>query len=184
MSIAPDAAAAAYPARRFLACVTELLAREGGYVNDPRDRGGCTNRGITRATLERWRHASVTCADVQALTELEARQIYRAWYWNGVQGDALTAGVDLMTFDAAVNSGVPRSARWLQQAVGVEDDGAIGPVTLAAVRAAPAATLIVDLYDARMAFLRASPSWVDYGKGWKNRVDRVMSVAKAMAAGR
>jgi len=170
------------PALRFAACVTEVLAHEGGYVDHPRDPGGCTNFGITRATLERWRGRPTDCSQVRALTVLEARQIYRARYWNGIRGDDLPAGIDLMVFDAAVNSGPANSARWLQQLVHVETDGAIGPVTLAAVRAQQnTGWLIHRLADIRMAFLCGLSTWPTFGKGWERRVTAVRRAALSMA---
>jgi lysozyme family protein len=160
---------------RFAACVAEVLHQEGGFVDHPADPGGCTNRGITRTTLAAWRRAPVTCAEVAALGEAEARAIYRGHYWNAVRGYDLPPGLDLAIFDAAVNSGRRRAVSWLQQAVGAEPDGAIGPRTLAAVRAVndrPA--LIHRLCTLRLAFLRGLPSWPEFGRGWQHRVDAVL----------
>ena len=172
---------AADPATRFRRCVDEVLRHEGGYVDHLRDPGGCTNFGITRATLERWRGRPTNCVEVRAMSALEARQIYRARYWNGIRGDDLPAGVDLMVFDAAVNSGPANSARWLQRAIGAEMDGAIGPVTLAGVSRSYAPALIEILYNTRMAFLRGRDTWPDFGRGWTNRVNAVRATALAMA---
>lgn len=171
----------AIAAQRFRICVDQVLAHEGGYVDHPRDPGGCTNFGITRATLEAWRGAPTNCGAVRTMPVLEARQIYRARYWNGIQGDQLPAGVDLCVFDAAVNSGPVRSAQWLQAAVGVERDGAIGPVTLAAVHGVPANDVILRLIAARLAFLRSLSTWNAFGRGWTRRVEAVRSVALQMA---
>ena len=159
---------------RFAACVAEVLRQEGGYVDHPADPGGCTNRGITRATLAAWHRMPVTCAAVAALGEVEARAIYRAHYWNAVRGDDLPPGLDLAVLDAAVNSGRRRAVGWLQQAVGVGPDGAIGPRTLTAVRAMndrPA--LIRRLCALRLDFLRGLATWPDFGRGWQRRVDAV-----------
>jgi lysozyme family protein len=167
---------------RFAACVAEVLRHEGGYVDHPRDPGGCTNRGITRRTLEGWRREPVTCEDVRALTEAEARAICRAHYWNAVHGDELPAGIDLVTFDAAVNSGRRRAALWLQQALGVAADGVIGPRTLRAARGAnDRATIITRACDLRLAVLRGLETWPDFGRGWSRRVREVRAAALVMA---
>ena len=57
----------------------EIIRREGGYVNHPADRGGPTNFGITAQTLGSWRKLGrpATTAEVRALTEAEARAVYR-----------------------------------------------------------------------------------------------------------
>jgi lysozyme family protein len=166
---------------RFLACVAEVLRHEGGYVDHPHDPGGCTNRGITLRTLEAWRRTSVTCDDVRALGEAEARVIYRAHYWNAVHGDELPAGLDLVAFDAAVNSGRRRAAMWLQEALGVTADGVIGPRTLRAARAADRVAVIAHACDLRLAFLRTLVTWPHFGRGWSRRVREVRQAALDMA---
>jgi lysozyme family protein len=168
-------------AERFAACVAEVLRHEGGFVDHPRDPGGCTNHGITLVALGAWRGGPCSRADVLALGEAEARAIYRAQFWNAVRGDDLPAGVDLAVFDAAVHSGPRRAALWLQGAVGVERDGAIGPATLRAVRGAnDRRALISGVCAARLRFLRTPDTWPDFGRGWSRRVAAVRTLALAM----
>ena len=162
---------------RFQACLTEVLRHEGGFVNHPSDPGGATNLGITKATLEAWRGKTVTVDDVRNLTVDEAGAIYRARYWQPIRGDALPPGVDLAVFDFAVNSGPSRSVSTLQRIVGVAQDGIVGPATLAAVARMPAASVILGLCDARMAFLRSLSTWGTFGKGWTARVNDVRTAA-------
>ncbi len=177
-NLPPPASAPIIPASsRFQACLAEVLKHEGGYVDDPRDPGGATNLGIAMATLAAWRGKPVTKQDVRDLSVAEAGAIYRARYWDQVRGDALPPGVDLVVFDAAVNSGPARSIQWLQAALGVPQDGAIGPVTLAAVRKVPPPHLVGELCSARMAFLRSLSTWQTFGRGWTARVDKVRAAA-------
>jgi lysozyme family protein len=178
--VLPHVVLAVEPAARFARCVAEVLNHEGGFVNHPKDPGGATNRGITHITLADWRGGPVTAEDVRTMSEAEAREIYRARYWNAIQGDNLPAGVDLAVFDLAVNSGVGRAARMLQQQLGVTVDGAIGPKTLAAVRRVNAARLAGDLCRARLAWLRGLNTWPVFGKGWEARVVAVERAALAM----
>lgn len=167
---------------RFITCVAEVLRHEGGYVDHPREPGGCTNFGITRRTLEGWRREPTACDAVRALRVDEARAIYRAHYWNAVHGDELPAGIDLAVFDAAVNSGRRRAALWLQEALGVATDGAIGPKTLRAARATnDRAALIGRICDIRLAFLRGLDTWSDFGRGWSRRVRSVRAASLVMA---
>lgn len=167
---------------RFSACLAEVLRHEGGFVDHPADPGGATNRGITLATLSDWRGRPVSKSEVRALTVAEAAAIYRARYWDVVQGDRLPPGVDLAVFDFAVNSGPGRAARTLQQVLVVPQDGAIGPVTLAALARAPGpVTLIIALCDARLRFLRGLPTWPTFGKGWARRVEEVEGAALRVA---
>lgn len=159
----------------FQACVAFVLAEEGGFVNDARDNGGATNMGITKAALEHFRGKSVSVEQVRALSPEEARRIYRLNYWNSVQGDFLPPGVDIAVFDAAVNSGPGRAARWLQRCLPLtEVDGAIGPRTLAALAKVNDHKGLVENYcDLRRQYLRSLDDWQHFGRGWAARVDRV-----------
>ena len=122
--------------------LTLMFGHEGGYVNASTDRGGPTKYGITHTTLARHRGvASVTAAQVKALTLAEAEEIYRKSYWGQSGGDVLPVGLDYAAFDFGVNSGPSRAVRTLQQVVGVAADGKIGPKTLAAVNAYSAGNL-------------------------------------------
>jgi lysozyme family protein len=169
-------------AANFNACLAFVLSAEGGYVDDPLDPGGATNLGITLRVLSEWRHTAVTKEEVRNLTREEAGAIYRARYWNVVRGDDLPAGVDLLAFDAGVNLGTGRSARMLQAAVGVAQDGAIGPATLDAVgRQQDTADLISKLAAAREAYYRSLPTFPHFGTGWTARVNRVKQLALQMA---
>jgi len=80
-------------AGNFALALALVLESEGGYVDDPRDPGGATNLGITRATLARWRGRVVSKADVRQLGRAEAAAIYRALFWDKIRGDDLL-GVD------------------------------------------------------------------------------------------
>ena len=162
---------------RALALVLEL---EGGFVDHPRDPGGATNLGITRATLARWRRRSVSAADVKALGRAEATAVYRRCYWDGVQGDELPAGLDLAVFDYAVNSGLARAARSLQVVLGLKPDGRIGPETVVTVSARDAAETIRALTRERLRILRSLSTWPVFGRGWTSRTTRVE--AEALAA--
>lgn len=176
---APPPKAVASP--RFDACLAEVLKHEGGYVDHPDDPGGATNMGITHATLAAWRGKAVTKADVKALQRAEVASIYRSRYWLPVNGDALPPGVDLVLFDFAVNSGPARAVKTLQRVLGVTQDGAIGPVTMAALKASPGpVTVIMDMSDARMAFLKSLKTWPTFGRGWTRRVDEVEAAAMAV----
>ncbi len=167
---------------RFLPCLSIVLRHEGGFSNDPQDPGGATMMGITRATLAEWRGEAVTAEEVRALTEEEAREIYRARYWNVLRCDDLPPGIDLMVFDFGVNAGPGAAARMLQRAVGVRADGAIGPVTLAAARAADAVAAIDRMARLREDHYRALATFPRFGRGWLRRTDEVRRAAQAMAA--
>lgn len=168
---------------RFTDALKLLLApgREGGFVNHPADPGGMTNLGVTRAAWERWVGGPVTEADMRALTPADVTPFYHAEYWKKARCGSLPPGLDHAVFDAAVNSGVSRAARWLQGSVGVTADGLIGPQTLKAVAAFDPADLIQAYNMRRRAYLEALPEWRTFGRGWGRRVAEVTAEAVARA---
>ncbi len=158
-----------------------LLKHEGGYVNHPKDPGGRTNLGVTQRVWEEWVGHPVDEAAMRALTPAMVEPLYRKRYWDKIRGDNLPAGVDLAVMDYAVNSGPGRAAKTLQEAVGIAADGSIGPKTLAAVSDADALTVIGEICNLRLAFLRSLPTWPTFGKGWWARVENVRKEASSLA---
>jgi lysozyme family protein len=167
--------------RNFQRALTLVLKSEGGYVNDPHDPGGATNKGVTIATFRRYVDQDGTIADLKALTVEQAGIVYRKQYWDAVRGDELPDGVDYAVFDFAVNSGPGRAAKYLQATVGAAPDGSIGPATLKAVKAKSPDVIIDTLCDKRRDFLEGLAGWTRFGKGWSSRVKSVRAEAKAMS---
>lgn len=157
------------------------LAHEGGYVDHPDDPGGATNLGITIGTLSKWLGRPATKKEVRALTPETVKPIYKAKYWDKIKGDQLPAGLDYAVYDFAVNSGPIRAAMALQRAVGVADDGNIGPVTLAAVAKHDTRYLIERFCTDRLSFLTRLTNWPVFGRGWRRRVLGVEKEALKMA---
>lgn len=159
-----------------------VLHHEGGFVNHPADPGGMTNLGCTKKVWEEWVGHPVDEATMRNLKPADVAPLYKARYWDKVKGDDLPAGVDYVVFDAAINSGPGRAAKWLQATVGVEADGAIGPATLRAVAARPAAQIVEDYNKRRLSFLQDLPTWGTFGRGWARRVAEVDAAADKMVA--
>lgn len=168
-------------AANFEQCLSLVLGFEGGWADDPHDPGGATMKGITLAVYEQFKGRAATKDELRAISDADLRAIYRQGYWDKLRCDSLPTGVDFVAFDAAVNSGPSRSAKWLQNAAGVTVDGVIGPKTMEAIAALPAAHVIGAALDSRMTFLRSLPTFSRFGKGWTARVDAVRSEAMKMA---
>ena len=143
--------------QEIAATVDAILVFEGRvFTNDPDDPGLATRYGITAANLGVWRRLGrpATPAEVEALSEAEARAIYRADYIEGPGFDEIAdPHVRQCVVDFAVHSGVSRAIGVLQRAVGVAIDFKIGPVTLAAVAAADPARLVAQITRARVELL-------------------------------
>ena len=166
----------------FDSALEAVLHHEGGFVNHPADPGGMTNLGVTKKVWEEWVGHEVDEKTMRGLTPEIVGPMYKAKYWDKVKGDDLPSGVDYAVFDAAVNSGPGRAAKWLQGCVGVEQDGGIGPKTLAAVAAMNPSELVADYAKRRLSFLMDLPHWGTFGKGWGRRVAAVQTVAATMTA--
>jgi lysozyme family protein len=175
---------------RFPVLVERVFREEGGLADHKKDPGGLTNYGVTQGRFSRWcTSKGLPVESVARITRKEAEAIYRE-EWEAIQGPQLPVGVDWATFDAAVNSGPARAAKWLQGAVGEKMDGVIGPRTIAATQAVDSVVTIVDLCGARLAFMREAKHkvtgerlWPTFGKGWGARVKRVQAEAIADAKG-
>jgi lysozyme family protein len=158
-----------------------VIAHEGGYVDHPSDPGGATNLGCTQAVWEQFVGHEVTKDDIKALTKENVKPLYKKRYWDAIYGDALPSGLDYCLFDCAINSGVGRAAKFIQQIVGVPADGAIGNNTLTAISQINPITLINEFSDKRQSFLESLPTFGTFGKGWTKRVQDVRNKSLDMA---
>lgn len=145
----------------FETAVDRVLGHEGGYVNHPNDPGGETNWGISKRSYPQ--------LDIKALTRDGAVLIYKADFWDRGGMDKIDPAVAFQVFDAAVNHGSGNALRMLQRAVGVADDGHIGPVTLRAVNARPAHVVVMLFLAERIDFWRKLSTWPTFGNGWAGR---------------
>jgi uncharacterized protein (TIGR02594 family) len=173
----------------FNAAVAHVLSMEGGWTDDPIDPGGPTNHGITLATYAAHNKRNVTAqsvadlkAELQALTADDAKTIYRVRYWRPSLAERLPPPLALMHFDAAVNHGVGGAARLLQQALNVDVDGEIGPLTMAAATAQPISKALERYAALRQARYRSLGHFWRFGRGWLARVDATLTAAQALAS--
>lgn len=151
---------------QFDAAFDRLLGFEGGYSNHPSDPGAETMWGVT-ARIAR---ADGYQGDMRLLPRERAKSIYRRLYWDAVQADALPELLRYEVFDAAVNSGPRQAVKWLQQALGIDDDGAMGPLTLSSAAACDPVVTAAHLAGERLDLMTSLPTWGSFGRGWARRV--------------
>ncbi|OJF91171.1 hypothetical protein AX761_22635 [Rhizobium sp. 58] len=148
-------------------CLPITLAFEGGWSNHPKDPGGATMNGVTQRTYDGYRRKlGLSLRSVKFMTLVEREEIYRVGYWAASGCETLLAGVDLVTFDGSVNSGVSRSKKWL--ASSISTDGK---------------TTIQKYCKARLGFVRGLKTWTTFGKGWSRRIATVEANAVKMFLG-
>jgi lysozyme family protein len=166
----------------------QMLASEGGFTDDERDNGnklpdgrkGSTMLGVTQYNWEQHVGHQVTHDDMRKLTPADVEPLYKKKYWDVVRADELPSGIDYLVFDMGVNAGPGRSIKLLQTAVGTTPDGALGPITMAAVWALDPVTLIERFSAEKVVFYRGLDDFKTYGNGWLNRVAAVKLKASNM----
>ena len=164
-----------------------VIKSEGGFTSDSKDKGnhlpdgraGCTMLGCTQANWEAYVGHQVTWDDMKALKPDDVKPLYKRDYWDAVKGDELPGGVDYAAFDFAINAGPGASRQMIQCALGVTADGAIGPATLAAIKATNGKVFLDKFSQAKRDFYIGlhNPT---YEKGWLARVDTVKDIATVM----
>lgn len=146
---------------RFDLCFQHVVGLEGGYVDDPLDPGGATQWGITRRDHPgAWANGPPTLE--------QAKDIYRRDYWSKVGCDRLPAPWDLLVFDAAVNMGIYPAVNFVQRALGVEPDGRVGPMTVAACKTAGKEQIAIALALRAMRYAQLR-GFERFGRGWLKR---------------
>lgn len=167
----------------FEASLKLVLLSEGGNDDDPSDHGGRTSRGITQREYTAWLHENHRLnADVWKASDDDVAIIYREEYWKPYC-DLWPKGIDYLSFDMNVNAGPYRSASLMQRALGVREDGRVGPVTRGAIIATNPNILIHKFTEVKKIWYRGL-NQPKYTKGWLNRADEVQAHALEMLKGK
>lgn len=151
--------------------IVDLILRHEGsaYTNHPNDRGGPTRWGITIPVLTHWRRRPCTAEDIQALTREEAALIYQANYVTPFAAMGVTT-FRANVIDMSVNAGLVRGIKLLQQTVGAQVDGIIGPNTIELATSRDWNPLFVGI---RLAFyeriIEHNASQIIFRNGWRRR---------------
>lgn len=166
----------------YYSAFEKVVGHEGGFTANPKDRGNWTSGKIGIGELKGTKYGisamSYPHLDIRNLTLAQAQAIYKTDFWDRVRGDELDPAVAFNVFDGAVNSGVTRSIKWLQEAVGATADGIFGPRTLAEVRRRTPAKIIARYNSRRLLFLTQlnDTTWREFGRGLVARVAQNLQV--------
>jgi lysozyme family protein len=142
---------------------------EGGYANNPRDKGGETNWGISVRAHPQY------AGQIKDLTREEAKEVYFRDYYLPVKLMLFPEKTRLVVLDCAINLGVPRTRKFVQVALNkigfdLAEDGIIGPNTLAAIQAADPALFNSAFSRIRQKFVRKLDDYEWAGESWENRI--------------
>lgn len=145
----------------FETAVNLTLEKEGILSDHKDDAGGLTKYGISQAAYPG--------LDIASLTKADAIAIYKRDYWNKAQCEEIPYPLDIMLFDTAVNHGVTKAVKILQESLGITADGVIGQETRAAAHQAKNSIYTVFMINRLYAYTEAK-SWPTFREGWKNRL--------------
>lgn len=154
-----------------------ILKWEGGFVNDPYDRGGATNKGVTIGTFQSF-YPGKTVDDLKRITDEQWLTIFKSGYWNPWQADQIkNQAIANILVDWAWASGARTAIRKVQELLGVAADGLVGNETLSAINGQDAEELFdrikVARYDFVDAIVKRDPSQKRFINGWKNRIKSI-----------
>lgn len=159
--------------------VPHILKWEGGFVNDPDDLGGATNKGITikTYTLFRWRKhlPTPTIEDLKNISDSEFTLILKEMYWDACRADDIDSqSVANAIVDWSWNSGTATAVKEVQKVLGIKADGIIGNITLSTINSKSPLPLFGQIQQARIAYIdricNVRPANNKFKKGWYNRI--------------
>ncbi|NDV96397.1 peptidoglycan domain protein [Dysgonomonas sp. 521] len=157
-----------------------ILKWEGGYVNDPDDLGGATNKGITIATYRYYRrlkgYKKTTVSDLKNISHDEWTDVLKTLYWDKWRADDILSQpiANILTDWVWASGGY--GIKLPQKLLGVKADGIVGPVTLGAVNAYDdCRELFGKIRQERIAFVErivaSRPANKKFRRGWLNRIN-------------
>jgi len=150
-----------------------LIGHEAGFSIDPADpgnwTGGVRDVGELKGTNFGIAANTYPDIDIEGLTLEEAKAIYYRDWWLKLGADKLDEAIVFQLWDFAVNSGMGNAKRVLQRAVGVAEDGRIGPVTLQKIASMSKYEVLFKFTAAKIRFYTSLSTWPRFGKGWMNR---------------
>ena len=146
-----------------------ILSYEGGFVNDPNDKGGATNKGVTIATFRSVYGQGKTLSDLKNITDTQWTYIYKRYYWDKWRADEINSqSIANLLVDWYWHSG-NYGIKIPQSVLGVKIDGIVGPKTIEAINRYPnEKELFLKLWNERKAFLEriAKGTQKKYLNGW------------------
>ncbi len=169
----------------FDQCFALTVGVEGPFDRSSGDSGNWTGGAVGVGKLVGTKFgisaASYPILDIQNLTLTDAQTIYLRDFYNPISGDQLHPMLAGLLFDAAVNHGRGWSIPAFQRAVGVADDGVIGPETLSAA-STNIPTLHAEFARLRDEQYRSDKQWPTDGKGWIRRLMYVVAASSQFAS--
>lgn len=134
-----------------------IISHEGGFVNDPKDSGGATNKGVTLNTFRSIFGNNKSIADLKKMTTEQWNVVFNHCFWNKINGDDISSDkIAAVITDFAWNSGVSRAVKYAQTILHVTVDGICGPKTVTALNGCDETDFVNSYLNDRRRFLLQS----------------------------
>lgn len=150
-----------------------ILSWEGGFVNDPDDPGGATNKGITLSKFREIYGTNKTVRDLKKLTDEQWTYIFRTQFWDKWKADdIIDSNLIFLIVDWFWNSGNNCTKR-VQKYLNVKVDGIVGNKTISALNELNGKEAFNDIWHLRESYYKTRKLFWKYGKGWLRRLNNI-----------
>jgi len=153
-----------------------VLSWEGGFVNDPADKGGATNKGVTLTTFRSVFGKEKTVEDLKCISNTQWLEIFKKYYWDKWKADNIQSqAIANLLADWVWMSGA-HGIKLPQKVLGVKQDGIVGGITIGAINGYPnQKELFNRLWEERESFFNriAVKGQQRFLKGWLNRLNGI-----------
>ena len=151
-----------------------ILSWEGGFVNDLRDPGGATNKGVTLATFRSVFGKDKTVKDLKKITDSQWMIIFKTKFWDRYKADSIKdEWIAYLLVDWLWASGSKNAINIVQKFLGLKVDGIVGNVTINKINSFNGKELFIKLWHLRENFIKTRAQYPIYGKGWLRRLNGI-----------
>lgn len=160
--------------------IPKVLKLEGGFVNDPLDHGGATNKGVTLTTWKQMGYDNdgdndIDIIDLKLMSDEQAFQIMKRGYWDKWKADFINNQSNAEQLVDWVWGSGSWGIKIPQQVIGVNVDGVVGKITIEKINSLDQKILHEDIKQSRINFInnivKNNPSQIRFYKGWINRIN-------------
>ncbi len=153
-----------------------ILRWEGGFVNDPLDHGGATNKGVTLSTFRFYFGSNKTVGDLRNISDSEWLYVLKHGFWDQWKADLINnQSIANILVDFAWASGAKTSIKKIQRILYLTPDGVVGPKTLAALNGPNKQEIFEKIKAERLRYVdaicRANMTQLRFLRGWQNRIN-------------
>ena len=155
--------------------VPKIKKWEGGFSNNPKDKGGATNKGVTLATYRMVYGKNKTVNDLKNISDKEWEHIFKIYYWDKWKGDDIkNQSIADILVDWVWMSGCG-TIKKIQELFGLKADGIVGQKTISCINSQNQEEAFKKIWNRRKKFydslVARNPPQKVFLKGWMGRLN-------------